>query len=114
MKRAPEALELFAQRLAAADRVALEATGNALAIARIIEPYVDRVVLADPKAVKGAMQTAKTDTIDSRTLAQLLAGGFPPKVWIVDEETRVLRVASLDARSWSSSAPARRTRCTRS
>src|SRR5213592_1631238 len=61
VKTEPEALELFAQSLAATDRVALEATGNALAIARIIEPYVDRVVLANPKAVKGATQTAKTD-----------------------------------------------------
>jgi transposase len=91
VKTEPEALELFAQSLAATDQVALEATGNALAIARIIEPYVDRVVLANPKAVKGATQTAKTDKIDARTLAQLLAGGFLPEVWIIDEETRVLR-----------------------
>jgi transposase len=91
VKTEPEALELFAQSLAATDRVALEATGNALAIARIIEPYVDRVVLANPKAVKGATQTAKTDKVDAQTLARLLAGGFLPEVWIVDEETRVLR-----------------------
>src|SRR4029453_13260668 len=51
----------------------------------------DRVVLANPKAVKGATQTAKTDKVDAQTLAQLLAGGFLPEVWIVDEETRVLR-----------------------
>jgi transposase len=38
----PAALELFAQSLAADDQVALEATGNALAIARIIEPHVGR------------------------------------------------------------------------
>ena len=91
VKTEPKALELFAQSLAATDQVALEATGNALAIARIIEPYVDRVVLANPKAVKGATQTAKTDKVDAQTLAQLLAGGFLPEVWIVDEETRVLR-----------------------
>src|SRR4029453_2666999 len=51
----------------------------------------DRVVLANPKAVKGATQTAKTDKVDARTLAQLLAGGFLPEVWIVDEQTRALR-----------------------
>jgi transposase len=41
--------------------------------------------------VKGATQTAKTDKVDARTLAQLLAGGFLPEVWIVDEPTRMLR-----------------------
>src|ERR671931_733487 len=40
VKTEPEALELFARSLAATDWVALEATGNALAIARIIEPHV--------------------------------------------------------------------------
>jgi transposase len=91
VKTEPEALELFAQSLATTDWVALEATGNGLAIARILAPHVDRVLLANPKAVKGATQTAKTDKIDARTLAQLLAGGFLPEVWIVDEQTRMLR-----------------------
>jgi transposase len=91
VKTEPEALELFARSLAATDRVALEATGNGLAIARIIEPHADRVLLANPEAVKGATQTAKTDKVDARTLAQLLAGGFLPEVWIFDEQTRMLR-----------------------
>ena len=34
----PDVLELFAQRLTTNDRVALEVTGNAWEIARIIEP----------------------------------------------------------------------------
>src|ERR671910_479356 len=42
----PEQLELFAQSLAPTDRVVMEATGNALAIARILEPHVAEVVLA--------------------------------------------------------------------
>jgi transposase len=87
----PAGLELFAQSLGADDQVVLEATGNALAIARVVEPYVARVVLANPKAVKGATQTAKTDRLDARTLAQLLAAGFLPKVWTPDERTRALR-----------------------
>ena len=33
------------------DEVAIEATANVVAIARIIEPHVRRVVLANPKAV---------------------------------------------------------------
>ena len=87
----PATLELFAQSLGADDEVVLEATGNAVAIARIIEPHVSRVVLANPKAVKGATQSAKTDKLDARTLARLLAAGFLPEVWTPDEQTRVLR-----------------------
>src|SRR6266542_1757850 len=87
----PAALELFAQRLVADDQVVLEATGNALAIARVVEPYVARVVLANPKAVKGATQRAKTDKLDARTLAKLLAAGCLPAVWTPDERTRALR-----------------------
>lgn len=88
----PVTLALFAQSLAVDDEVALEATGNALAIARIIAPHVARVVLANPKAVKGITQAgAKTDKIDARTLAKLLAGGFLPALWLPDEQTRVLR-----------------------
>src|SRR3954470_5508612 len=49
----PAALALFAQSLAVDDEVALEATGNALEIARIVEPHVGRIVLANAKAVKG-------------------------------------------------------------
>jgi transposase len=88
----PEALALFAQSLCVDDEVALEATGDALEIARIISPHVRRVVLANTKAVKGITQAgAKTDKIDARTLAKLLAGGFLPAVWLPDEQTRILR-----------------------
>jgi len=87
----PATLELFAQSLARDGQVVLEATGNALAIARIIEAHVGRVVLANPKAVKNATQSAKTDKRDARTLAKLLAAGFLPEVWTPDERTRVLR-----------------------
>ncbi len=88
----PEALALFAQSRGGDDEVALEVTGNALEIARIIEPHVARVVLANPKAVKGITRAgAKTDKIDARTLAKLLAGGFLPAVWLPDEQTRILR-----------------------
>jgi transposase len=88
----PAALELFAQSLGGDDEVALEATGNALGIARILEPHVGRVLLANPKAVKGITRAgAKTDKIDARMLAKLLAGGFLPAVWLPDEQTRVLR-----------------------
>jgi transposase len=87
----PEVVERWARDLLRDDLVTLEATGNALAIARLIEPFA-RVVLANPKAVKGATAIrTKTDKIDARTLATLLAGGFLPEVWMVDEATRILR-----------------------
>ena len=87
----PATLELFAQSLDEDDEVVLEATGNAVAIARIIQPHVGRVALANPKAVRNATQTAKTDKRDARTLARLLAAGFLPEVWTPDEQTRVMR-----------------------
>lgn len=88
----PGALRLFAESLGCGDEVVLEATGNAVAIARIIEPHVARVVLANPQVVKAATGLrAKTDKIDAKTLAKLLAGGFLAEVWTPDERTRVRR-----------------------
>ena len=74
----PAALVLFAQRLSVEDEVALEATGNALGIARIIAPYVSRVVLANPKAVKGITRTgAKIDKIAARSRSCSPAASCP-------------------------------------
>jgi transposase len=87
----PARLELFAQSLAPTDEVAIEATANALAIARIIEPHVGRVVLANPKAVRETSRRAKTDKIDAKVLAQLLAVGFLDRVWTPDEAARTRR-----------------------
>jgi transposase len=88
---APAELEAFAASLGADDVVTLEATGNAAAIARILAPHA-RVVLANPKATKAATRLrAKTDRNDARTLAQLLASGFLPDVWMPDETTATLR-----------------------
>lgn len=55
----PAALELFARSLTPTDEVAIKARVNALAIARIIEPHVRRVVLANPKAVRETSRRAK-------------------------------------------------------
>ena len=88
----PEQLELFARSLAPADRVVLEATGNALAIARILEPHVAEVVLAHAKQVRAISHArVKTDRIDARVLADLLAADLIPAVWIGDERCRRLR-----------------------
>ncbi len=88
----PEELEVFGQSLGPKDQVVLEATGGALAIARILERHAGRVVMANPMAVRAiASAKAKTDRLDARTLAKLLAAGFLPGVWIGDERTRLLR-----------------------
>ena len=43
----PERIELFASSLGRDDRVALEVTGNAWEIARLIEPHVAQVVVVN-------------------------------------------------------------------
>ncbi|HVA05774.1 MAG TPA: IS110 family transposase, partial [Acidimicrobiales bacterium] len=86
------ALVAFASSLRPTDHVGLEATGNALAIARLIEPHVARVVVANAAVTKGiGAARAKTDQLDARTVAQLLGAGFFPQVWLAEEPTRRAR-----------------------
>jgi len=88
----PDQLQLFAQSLGPDDRVALETTGNALSIARIIEPHVAGVLIADTRNVRAMTHAkVKNDRVDARMIAKLLAAGMLPGVWICDEATRVLR-----------------------
>jgi transposase len=87
----PEQIELFAASLGAEDRVALEVTGNAWEIARIIEPHVARVVVVSPSDTGIRQARAKTDRLDARTLAKLLAAGELDAVWMPDRETQVMR-----------------------
>jgi transposase len=87
-----DALELFAASLAPDDRVVLESTGNALAIANILRDHVADVVLANPMQVRAISHAkVKNDRVDARTLAELLAADLLPQVWIADEPTRALR-----------------------
>ena len=87
----PERLELFAQSLGPDDLVALEVTGNAWEIARILEPHVKRVIVVSPADTGIRQARAKTDRLDARTLARLLAAGELDSVWMPDERTRVMR-----------------------
>jgi transposase len=88
---APEALELFASSLAPTDRVALEVTGNAGEIARILRPHVGAVVVVSPHDTGISRARAKTDRLDARALAKLLAAGELDAVWMPDEWTRAMR-----------------------
>src|SRR5918994_3184620 len=75
IKTKPEEIELFAQSLGKEDRVALEVTGNAWEIARLIEPHVAQVLVVSPNDTGIRQARAKTDRLDARTLARLLAAG---------------------------------------
>jgi transposase len=87
----PQKLELFAQSLGSDDRVALEVTGNAWEVARIIEPHVAEVIVVSPTDTGIRQARAKTDRLDARTLAKLLATGSLEGLWMPDEHTRALR-----------------------
>jgi transposase len=91
VRRPRESLELFAQSLAPDDRVALEVTGNAWEIARIIEPHVARVVVVSPSDTGIRQARAKTDRLDAQALARLLAAGSLDAVWMPDERIRAMR-----------------------
>ena len=87
----PAALELFAGSLGNHDRVALEVSGNAWEVARIIKPHVARVVVVSPAETGIRQARAKTDRLDARALAKLLAAGSLDAVWVPDEQTRAMR-----------------------
>lgn len=85
-------LELFAQSLCPSDEVVMEATGPAMEIARIIEPHVARVVVANAQEVRAISHArVKSDRFDARTLAELLAAGMLESVWVPDAVTSGLR-----------------------
>jgi transposase len=86
-----ENLQLFAHSLAPDDKVALEVTGNAWEIARILEPHVARVIVVSPGDTGIRQARAKTDRLDALALAKLLAAGSLDAIWVPDERTRVMR-----------------------
>jgi transposase len=65
--------------------------GPTAAAARILEPHVGRAVVVSPRRLGALAARAKTDRIDARTLARLLAAGVLSEVWTPDEATRALR-----------------------
>ena len=71
--------------------MALEVTGNAWEIARIIEPHVAQVLVVSPSDTGIRQARAKTDRLDARTLARLLAAGSLDGVWMPDRWTWMMR-----------------------
>jgi transposase len=85
-------VELFAGSLCPTDEVALEATGPAMEIARILAPHVARVLVANAQEVRAISHArVKSDRFDARTLADLLAAGMLESVWVPDATTQALR-----------------------
>jgi transposase len=87
----PEQIDLFAQSLGPDDGVALEVTGKAWEIARILEGHVARVLVVSLLDTGIRQARAKTDRLDARTLAKLLAAGSLDAVWRPDRQTWVMR-----------------------
>ena len=85
-------LEFARTKLTLQDRVALEATTNTWAVARLLRPFVAEVVASNPLTTKAIAQAkVKTDKIDAEVLAQLLRCDYLPEVWQPDEATSLLR-----------------------
>ena len=88
----PQALRDFARTLGPDDQVVLEATANTWPIADLLAERAGKVVVSNPLRTRAiADAKIKTDKVDARTLAQLLAADFIPQVWVPDLETRALR-----------------------
>ena len=87
----PEGIAALAESLLPSDRVALEVTGSCWEVARLLEPHVNRVIVVSPDDTGIISARAKTDKLDSRTLASLLWKGELDAVWMPDERCRVLR-----------------------
>jgi transposase len=85
-------LDFARAKLKPQDRVALEATTNTWAVARLLRPFVAQVVASNPLTTKAIAQAkVKTDKIDAEVLAQLLRCDYLPQVWQPDEATSLLR-----------------------
>lgn len=88
----PQALREFARSLRPDDQVVLEATANTWPIADLLVERAGKVVVSNPLRTRAiADAKIKTDKVDAKTLAQLLAADFIPEVWVPDPATRALR-----------------------
>jgi transposase len=80
------------KNLRAMDQVVLESTTNAWHVYDLLEPLVERVVVANPIKVKQIAQArVKTDIRDTLILARLLAANLVPEVWVPPAHVRELR-----------------------
>ena len=82
----PDDLRAWAATLDPADQIALEATTNSDAIATLLRPLVAKVVVSNPRKTRAIAEAkVKTDKVDARILAQLLAADFLRETWVADD-----------------------------
>ena len=80
------------KNLQASDHVVIESTTNAWYVYDLLEPLVERVVVANPIKVKQiANARVKTDIRDTLILARLLAANLVPDVWVPPAHVREMR-----------------------
>ena len=71
--------------------VALEVTGSAFEAYDRLSPYVDRVLLANPRELKRLGARRHTDRVDAARLARVLALDSVPTVWVPPLPMREVR-----------------------
>lgn len=88
-----ETLAWFAEHhLRNQDRLVMEATTNTWAVADILRPHVQEIVIGNPLRTRAIAEAkVKTDKVDSRVLAELLRADYLPSVWQPGPETQLLR-----------------------
>src|SRR5512142_2302280 len=80
------------KNLRAGDHVVFESTTTAWHVYDLLEPLVERVVVANPGKVKQiANARVKTDVRDTFILARLLAANLVPEVWVPPAHVREMR-----------------------
>ena len=80
------------KKLGSSDQVVIESTTNAWHVYDLLEPLVERVVVANPIKVKQiACARVKTDIRDTLILARLLAANLVPDVWVPPAHVREMR-----------------------
>ena len=86
----PEGLRAFAKTLRAGDKVALEATMNTAAIAAVLAERAGEVVVSNPFKTRAIAEAKiKTDKVDARVLAELLAADYLPGRFIRRELVQI-------------------------
>jgi len=84
--------EWLKKKLHSDDQVVIESTTNAWHVHDLLEPLVERVVVANPIKVKQIAQArVKTDIRDTLILARLLAANLVPDVWVPPAHVRQMR-----------------------
>ena len=75
-----DAVMAFGHKLRSSDEVEIEATGNTAMIVRLLRPFVQRVVIANPLQVRAiAHAKIKTDKIDARCWQSYTPAAFCPR-----------------------------------